>query len=208
MNRHGFSVAAFAATLLACGVSTNNSGKVKITSVNPSTGSMTGGSTITIAGSGFDDGIDDPSVVFGTLEGVVQSVTDAAITVTLPAGTACGPVDVQVSNANGAAFKTDGFAYEGGNGSVTLTGITPNTGELAGNTSVTITGSGFTGGIGILIGGAPLRNVTIVSDTEITGVTGPRTGGGAVSVVARNCSSQDSLDFAYTYVTGLNGGVV
>lgn len=201
-------MASLAWTLVGCGVDTKSGGAVRISSITPDTGSITGGTSVTIAGSGLDDGTNDATVVFGAVPAEVTSVNESAIVVKLPSGLTCGEVDVQITNGNGGAIRQRGFTYEGGNGTIEVTAVDPPTGDLAGGSTVTITGSGFTGGVGISLGGSPLRNVTVVSNTEVTGTVPPRTTGGAVDLLVRNCSSQDSLENGFTFTSGLNGGYV
>lgn len=212
-NRIPGSFAALAFALVAlpatgCGVNTSQNGSVQITSISPPSGSITGGVTVTLAGRGFDDGSGSATVVFGTVPAEVLAVTDTSIDARIPSGLTCGAVDVQVTNGNGAAFKEGAFSYEGGTGTLTVTSIDPTSGELAGNTQVTITGSGFSGGVGVAIGGVPLRNISIVSDTEITAITPPAVEGGAGDLLLRNCGSQASIPSGFIYATGLNGGLV
>jgi hypothetical protein len=57
--------------------------------------------------------------------------------------------------------------------------LSPSAGPLAGNTSVTITGSGFDGATAVDFGTVPATSYTVVSDTEITAVS-PAAGPAAV----------------------------
>src|ERR1700722_7447988 len=52
-----------------------------------------------------------------------------------------------------------------------LTSISPNTGPSTGNTSVTLTGTGFTGATGVSIDNVLTTNMTVVSDSSITATT-------------------------------------
>jgi hypothetical protein len=54
--------------------------------------------------------------------------------------------------------------------------ITPNTGSQAGGDPVTIAGVGFTGATSGNIDSSPLTSFTVVSDIEITAVTGGHLG--------------------------------
>ena len=54
---------------------------------------------------------------------------------------------------------------------LTVTGIAPASGTTAGGTSVTITGTNFTGATSVTIGGSAATGVVVVSDTSITAVT-------------------------------------
>ncbi len=53
----------------------------------------------------------------------------------------------------------------------TVSNVSPSSGPPAGGTSVTITGSGFTGATGVAFGSVKATNFTVVSSTEITVVS-------------------------------------
>ena len=63
-----------------------------------------------------------------------------------------------------------------------VTGISPASGPVAGGTTVTITGSDFTGAKGVSFGGIPATSFTVSSDTSITAVDPAATSVGAVDV--------------------------
>lgn len=78
-----------------------------------------------------------------------------------------------------------------------VTRVTPSGGTIAGGTAVTITGFGFdfaTGGV--TFGGTALTNVSVVSNTQITGVT-PAHNVGAVDVVVAGVGTGVGL-FTYS----------
>ena len=141
-----------------------------IVDISPSTGTTTGGSTITITGTDFDD---TPTVTFGGISATsVVYVSSTELTVvtpkTSPAGTA-GAVDVVVTNLDAATdTATNGFTYSG----PVITSITPDNGVEAGGTAVTISGNYFAAGgyqmpIVISNGGDALSNfqISITLDT-------------------------------------------
>ena len=198
-------VATFA---IACGVHTAQNGAVQITSITPGTGSITGGLPIAIEGQGIDDGSGTATVLFGSSPAKVTSVSGGVVNVTLPSGLTCGNVDVQLSNSNGSAFKPSAFNYTGGTGALSIASVAPAQGDIGGGTHIVITGTGFTGGVGITLGGLPLENIQIVNDTQISANTPLASNGGQVDLAMRNCASQASLPASFIYVTGLNGGVV
>ncbi len=199
---------AWIAALSACGVQTSENSRVRIESISPASSSITGGVTVTLVGKGFDDGDEAPEVYFGESLAQVVSVTENTLTVTLPAGMTCGPVNVQVTNGNGSGYREDGFSYIGGDTSLTVTSINPPTGQIGGGTDVTIEGSGFSGGVGVSLGGLPLINIQIQGDTRLTARIPTREAGGRFDLVIRNCASQASLPAAFTYTSGLNGALI
>jgi len=200
-------VAIAALSAAGCGVDTSQNGKVKITSVTPDTSSITGGVVIQIGGKGFDGG-SEPTVVFGPNDAEVLDYSENQISVTLPGGLGCGNVDIQINNSNGFAIDENAFTYTGGTGVIAITGITPPSGDLAGGTQITITGSGFTGGAGVLLNGEPLEEIEVVSDTEIRAVTPAQLAGGMRDLQVRNCSDEETLTEAFLFTSNLNGGYI
>lgn len=79
----------------------------------------------------------------------------------------------------------------------TLTSIAPATGALVGGDSVVLTGSGFTGTIGVTIGGNPVASFSVVNDTTINAVTPAGTGGVAVVVTNARGASDGAVIFTY-----------
>gem|GEM_PF-2973937 len=99
----------------------------------------TAGDTITITGSDFTSGA---TVSFGGVSATVLSVTNNTITATIPTGTAVDRVTITVTNPDGQSADAPGkFAYT--LAAPVITSITPNKGPMAGNTNVTVNGSGF-----------------------------------------------------------------
>ena len=81
----------------------------------------------------------------------------------------------------------------------TVTGISPSTGNMSGNTAVTITGTNFTGATAVTIGGAAVTSFTVTPDgTEITAVTPSGTAGSA-SVLVTNAVGTNTGNSLYTY---------
>ena len=84
-------------------------GSIVVTSVTPNSGSIIGGTAITVAGSGFLAGA--TVTVGGNAATAVTVNGDASISATTPAG-AAGPADVVVTNPGGASSTlTGGFVY-------------------------------------------------------------------------------------------------
>ena len=79
------------------------------------------------------------------------------------------------------------------------TGVSPNAGTTSGGTSVTISGSGFTGTTAVTFGGSAASSVSVVNDTTINCTT-PSHSAGAVNVVVTNPASSGTLTSGYTYL--------
>lgn len=155
--------------------------------ITPATGSQTGGTVVTITGTGFLAGA---TVKFGGTSATNVSVTSAtSIQATAPAH-AAGKVDVVVTNTdNQSATLTQAFTYTPP--APTISSINPATGPTTGGTAVTITGTNFQSGATVTIGALPATNVTVVSATSITALTplGPISQQLAVDVVVTNPDS-------------------
>ena len=83
----------------------------------------------------------------------------------------------------------------------TVMSVTPPSGDSAGGTSVTITGTGFQTGAAVTFGGSAATGVTAVSASEITATT-PAHADGAVTVVVTNYDGRSgSKANGFTYTT-------
>jgi hypothetical protein len=97
---------------------------------------------------------------------------------------------------------------------LTVTGIDPATGDTAGGTTVTITGTGFEAGATVTIGGNAATNVAVVSSTEITCDTPASDGGatGAVAVVVtvggQSVSLANGFDYSSLWTPESDSGLV
>ncbi|HEY1815797.1 MAG TPA: IPT/TIG domain-containing protein [Kofleriaceae bacterium] len=157
----------------------NHSSAPTIATVAPATGPATGGTTVTMTGTGLAAGA---IVIVGSSEAsAVQATGDTQLTFTLPPGTQQDTVDVTVADENGFATSPGSFTY---NPIPAAIAITPAAGPAAGGTTVTVTGRGFmsfnAGASTVTIGGVPLTNVQVVSDQMLTGVTGAAPAGAPV----------------------------
>jgi alpha-tubulin suppressor-like RCC1 family protein len=88
-------------------------------------------------------------------------------------------------------------------GGVTVTGVSPSSGPLAGGTSVMITGTNFAEVTSVTIGGVELGNRTVVSSTEITGTTPAGASLGPKDVVVTSTTYGSTICtgcFSYTAV--------
>ena len=146
-------------------------------SVNPSTGRLTGGSVISITGEFFQN---DPgtTVSIGGEDCAIGSISAVSISCTTGAHTA-GIKDIVITNSDGQSSTegTGAFLYQA---APTVTGISPGTATTAGGTVVTIFGTGFdtTNGIfQITLNGINCSSPTIIDSTQATCTTGASSAG-------------------------------
>jgi glucose/arabinose dehydrogenase len=171
-----------------------------VASITPNTGTTSGGTTVTIMGTGFLSGA--AVKVGGTSATGITVVNGTSITATTPAH-AAGAVNVVVTNTDAqSGTMTGGYTYTTpppANPAPTVTSITPNTGPTSGATAVTIMGTGFLAGATVKLGGTSATGVTVVNSTSITATT-PAHAAGAVSVVVTNTDAKSgTLTNGYTY---------
>jgi hypothetical protein len=82
---------------------------------------------------------------------------------------------------------------------LSVKGVTPVSGPVAGGTPVTITGSGFTAGAGVAFSGVAATGVNVVSSTTLTAVTPPRPTGLADVSVTTPAPQTATLPQAFFY---------
>ena len=163
--------------------------------VRPASGAMSGGTKVTIVGTGFAP---DAKVIFGGKKATkVEVVSSTKITALTPAGD-LGLVDVAVRNP-GAPPATLAESYEFVEAPM-ITGVKPADGPETGDTKVTITGTGFLSGATVTFDGADAAVVKVVDDATITAKT-PEGKVGPVTVVVTNLDQPPATaKKAFTYV--------
>jgi hypothetical protein len=113
-----------------------------------------------------------------------------------PAGTALPPDVERDIAAVGAAFKSIESALALEESPIVVSSVTP--GKGAAGTRVTITGSHLLPGATVRFAGAPAKDVSVVSLTEIQATTPPGPAG-TVDVVVDTVAGSASLARGYTY---------
>ena len=140
-----------------------------VTRITPPTGSTSGGTTVTITGTGFTGAT---KVTFGIVAATRYTVvSDTQITAVSPAE-APGIQNIHITTAGGTSepvVAVDPFIYV--TSVPTVTGVAPPTGSTAGGTTVTVTGTGFTGAAKVTFGAVAAASYVVVSDTQITAVS-------------------------------------
>jgi hypothetical protein len=166
-----------------------------IGSLSSSAGPDAGGTTVTITGHDFAGA---SAVDFGGTPARFTVDSDTTITAVAPAA-APGTVDVSVDTAGGQSptSPADQFTYVR---RPTVTTVTPARGPRVGGTTVTITGSDFTGATAVSFGDLPARGFGVVSDTLITAIApaGPA-GVVDVSVTTTGGSSPTTAADSFTF---------
>jgi hypothetical protein len=166
-----------------------------VTRVEPSFGPASGGTTVTITGTNFSGAT---AVKFGSTNATSFTVNSASsITAVSPAGT--GTVDVTVTTAAGTSptSPADQFTY-----GPAVTKVEPNRGSPSGGTTVTVTGTSFTGATAVKFGSTSAKSFTVNSATSITAVSPRMKGGGTVDVTVTTpagtspTSSADQFTFS------------
>ncbi|MDO7882939.1 MBG domain-containing protein [Salinibacterium soli] len=169
-----------------------------ISSVSPSSGLTSGGTTITLRGTGFTSATTPSVLVGGSCATDVVVVDATTITATTPTGVA-GVRDVVVTTSTGQATAAASFTYRDAPAILTLS---PSSGSTAGGQTVVITGRGFgeTGTPVVTIGGQPVASVERLSDTQIRIVTQPGAPGAQAVQVTPAGGSTLNKPNAYTYL--------
>lgn len=172
-----------------------------VSGIVPSTGATSGGTPVTINGSGFAGGA---TAAFIDLTGSVSLtsvvfVNAGQLTAVTPAH-AAGVMDVVVFNADqSAGTLRSGFTYSSAPPPPTVSSINPKSGPTLGGTAVTITGASFVNGATVSIGGVAATGVSYVSATTLAATTGAHATGAANVVVTNPDAQTGTLGSGYFY---------
>lgn len=171
-----------------------------IASVSPASGPTSGGTPITITGTGTAFVAGATVTVGGSPAGQVNVVNGTTITAIAPLGPSNGesPIhtfDVVVTNPDGTKITKSG-AFQYTFPPLSISSLTPGASLPAGGVEVTITGAGFNSAIvsTVTFGGAAATNVRVV-DAITMKVTAPAHAAGTVDVVVNGVT----LTNGFTY---------
>ncbi len=175
-------------------------GQPTITGLSPSSGSVVGGTPVTITGTGF---LSANAVDFGGFAGTGISIISATqLTVNTPAH-AFGPVSVTVTNANSTSGPNPPFDQYTYNNTPAVTNVSPNTGVTLGGTVVTLTGAGYSVATAVAFGGIPGTINTITNDSLMTVTSPPNPVAGTVDITVTNPVGTSAIvpadQFIYTF---------
>jgi formylglycine-generating enzyme required for sulfatase activity len=187
-------------------IGVNNAGQVEIfptdpttvlptlTNLSPNTGTTVGGTSVTLTGTYLTGAT---SVTFGgTAATSFNVVNGSTITCTTPAG-AAGNASVQVTTPGGTNAANTLFTYVTPP-PPTLTSVSPAAGTNAGGTSVTLTGTNFTGASTVTFGGNAATDLIVVNGTTITCTT-PTSLAGPSSVLVTTPGGTNAANTLFTY---------
>ncbi len=173
---------------------------ITVTGITPKKGPDTGGTTVTITGTGFRSGT---SVLIG---GVACKPVTIVSGTSLTCRTGAHPpatVDVVVTNPgpdSQSATLPMAYTYTPSAPDVSITDLTPKRGTTKGGTRVTIAGTGFTTGTTVTLGGSPCRPVIVTSPTRLTCTTTAHPAGWVSAVVTVPNATSARLTDAFRYV--------
>jgi len=172
--------------------------KPTIALIEPSRGSVEGGTPIKIYGSDFREGI---WVFIGGKEAAgVELVDSSTIRAVTPPHTP-GAKDVTVVNYDGGSATLEGgFTYEVPLSEPVIDKVEPNKGPHIGGTEITVTGRDFREGVSVYIGGEPCSDITRVDYKTITAVTPPGEVGKADVTVINSDLGSATLEDGFTYI--------
>ncbi len=151
-----------------------------ITSLSRTSGPATGGTQVTITGTGFST---VRNVKFGTTTAQSFSVRSATqLAATSPAHVG-GTVRISVTTAGGTTPTTSADRYTFTVPPPAVSGVSPSAGPAAGGTAVTVSGSGFTGATTVFFGTGTGRTLSVnAAGTQLTVKSPAGTSGASVDV--------------------------
>jgi len=188
-------------------------GSIAVRSVAPGTGSIDGGTVITINGEGFETG---STVLVGGLESpAVAVISPTVLTAITPAAQSPGLVDVQVRRpdlASATAFNAFGYFDPATMGQEpTIFNVDPVIGPLGGGTAVMVTGQRFAPPVIVFFGGREALSATVLDSGRILARAPAATMAGTVAVAVINGDGLVGVlpgGFSYYDAAGILGPVI
>jgi Flp pilus assembly protein TadD len=172
-----------------------------VASITPSSGGTAGGTSVTITGSNLSGAT---GVTFANVAAATVSVQSATSIIATAPSHAPGVVDVVVTTPGGTARAGAAFAYveppapSPQQPRPSISAISPAFGDTTGGTSVTITGTNFSGVSSVTFGGTVASTYTVNSGSSIT-ATAPAHAAGTVDVAAVTSQGTTIAKSAFTY---------
>ena len=150
-----------------------------VTSLSRTSGPDSGGSKVTITGTGFST---VRKVTFGTTTAVFTVSSATSIIATSPAH-AVGTVRISITTAGGTTPTSRGDSFKYTYPVPTVSAVSPASGPATGGTSVTVSGSGFSGASTVYFGSSTGTALSVNAGGTQLNVKSPAgTSGAAVNV--------------------------
>ena len=162
-----------------------------ITSLTPSTGAVSGGTSVVITGSDLNGATE---VNFGNARATSFVINSANQITAISPARPLGTVNVTVVTPLGSVTSAQIFNYV----QPTISSLMPAKGPLSGGNTVIISGSNINGATGVLFNGVAAQSFTVTSTNQINAVVPARAIAGLVSVEVLLPSGR--LNTSYTYV--------
>lgn len=176
-----------------------------VTAMSPRVGAISGGTAVTVTGSGFTG---TTAVRFGPTPATSFTVVDDATLTAVAPARPVGLVNVWVERPGGtnANVASSWFSYLAPPTTApTVTSVVANAGSVEGGEAVTVSGSGFLTATSVAFGPTPAPSFTVLDDTTIVAVA-PARPAGLVNVWVTNPigvnANQPSSWYAYRDLTG------
>jgi hypothetical protein len=169
--------------------------------------SITGGSTVTVNGTGFYNNAGFPLTV--TVDGTSVTptiVNTGRFTFTAPPAATAGAKPLVITTASGSVTETTKFVYVD---APVVTSISPASGSKNGGTTVTINGNNLGSITSVTFGGVAGTSIsTPITQASFTVVTPPASGGfSVVDVTVTNDRGTFTLPSAFTYTPTVTNAV-
>lgn len=175
-------------------------GKPTVTGVSPTAVLDTGGETVTITGQNYED---VEAVTFGgepaeSFEVVSSTKIKAAVPDTRIKS--CGAA-VKTSSGTSAARQLNALTcVPPSETGPAVTAVSPKKGPSGGGTKVTVTGTGFAGVTGVLVGGSRATQINLLSETSLSAVVPAHAEGTAdIQVATANGTTPITAKDHYKY---------
>jgi hypothetical protein len=165
-----------------------------ITALVPDHGPVSGGTVVSVTGSGFAGAT---RVDFGGVPAAFTVLSGTLISAVAPPSPGPSAVVVTVTGPGGVSDPA-AFAYQ--QTPPAVTGVLPDQGPAGGGNTVTVTGTALSGATVVRFGEEAAPSFTVEDDTRITAVAPPGEGVVDVTVTTPSGTSAPGPGSAYTYV--------
>lgn len=183
--------------------------RVQLTAATPNVGPSSGGTAVALTGAAIPPAV---TLTVGALAATGVTVnSEDSLALTTPAGSGGAPSAIRVvdsADAENDALLVNGFTFEE---PLSIGRVQPDRGAIAGNTLVTVLGSGFGDAMRVKFGTGIARDFKFIDSHTVTCRT-PKANAGVVDVRVERLSESDVLTGGFSFFDprsvagGLSGG--